>query len=153
MTVTVKYEMDGRRFVADEDFLDTFDVDDEVRHDVETDLDQIGNDIVELRTHESLVKGLVDRCLGKTTSLYAPVVTKEWVFWVSAGRHQALLSMLARLYSNGEAVYGDYILREGLGWQISSESPSTIFVGFDYEPTLEDKEIFRAFSVKKLFQK
>lgn len=152
MDIPVTYEMCGRKFVADADFLDLFDgIDQNVRSDAESALEMLGRNVAELRAHESLVQGLVDRCLNMRQSLYAPVVTKDWVFWVPAGQHNNLMRMLARLYSKGQFSDQDYVLRQGIGWHISTMNPSTIHVGSKYKATQEDKEIFSAFTLNTVY--
>jgi hypothetical protein len=68
----------------------------------------------------------------------------------SIGSDRVVLEALAGLCTDGETEHRDFLMEQGIIWQITSTRPNIIFCGENYVPTREDGRLFGLFEVSRL---
>jgi hypothetical protein len=140
---------DGKEFVSIETLLTAFKLNERADWILRSYFSSSYICFVEKRNESVLLRELTEKCLGRDKAWNTPIVTKDgWVYWVASARHRGVLESLAILYSNDDSQDPDFVIRNGIAWQISSLRPNTIMHGRDYVPTREDRKIFELFDVE-----
>ncbi len=141
----VMAEYDGRQFVDVRDFLACY-PNGSVHHKQEIYRSWKGQHIVEKINYDVLFQMLYDICwIVNGQANYSPIVLKDgWVFWLNYGHHTVLTNLDYLLF--GVRVAGSHsLLKDGLGWYVSTVRSHVIRCGRDYKPTPEEKVIFSTF--------
>lgn len=138
----------AREFVALTKLFSAFELDEFATIDAKAMLSTGGIFSVEKRNEHELLLLLEKHCLKTTRAELSPIVTKDgWVYWCKSGAHRSVLEGLSILYSKGEDNSTDFLLRNGVIWQVSTMRPNVIEVGKEFVTTKEDRKLFELFEV------